>query len=618
MMEGQYALPSATRRVKLCFDKNGDPAFPAVKSPECFKQDELGVLPPRDVIPVIFVPGIAGTNLRLKQGKKNVWAPPDGSLAAISAAVSGMAKSDSTRQALFEPTAVEVYADRKFKVRDNVYWLTTKEAQKRGWGALHAMSYLKILQQLEVSLNDQYSRPGFPEERGNFLLPEIGMLQYLKAGGPESSLTEQDKERERQRGGKAFSIGDKFLLSGQARKPDYARLAKEAMNAWGKTPRALSAEEIARLDDYYYPVWAYGYNWLQSNEIAAEGLLAYIDKVLAHYGKGKYFRHQGKVIVVTHSMGGLVARRAAQMLGEQGREDKILGVVHGVQPVTGAPALYRRLRAGQEVGEGFDPVGMLVASIMGWGEEEMTVQLGRAPGALQLAPTCDYPKEWLIAHFDKKTEHFGETILALPKENPYKEIYSKTTDDCWWGMVNPALIDPAGTIRKNKEKPVTLYKKAIDEAERFHNKLGLYAHPETYGFYGIDDVKYRSFGCVEWVVPEVPGHKNSREDIRNARAIGFKSGKATLAFKVFDPAYGRDNEAHATAKLSNARNQRGDGTVPEDSGTVLERLEPHPKESFAMAGFGHQDAYDNPYALQATIYFIARIIQKAAPPAPDC
>jgi hypothetical protein len=617
MMETHYVLPSATRRVKLSFDKNGDPAFPVVKSPECFKQDELGVLPPRDVLPIIFVPGIAGTNLRLKEEQENVWTPPDSSLAAVGGAISGAMTSDRKRQELFEPPAVEVYSDRKFKVRDDVYWLTTKEAKKRGWGALHAMSYLKILQQLEVSLNDQYTRPGFSEKDGNRLLPEIGLLKYVgdKAGCfPEAASPG------------LFSV-DAAECGPSSSDDAYLRHAEEAMQAWGKRPAPLSEAEILRLDDYYYPVWAYGYNWLQSNEIAATGLLAYIDQVLAHYGKCKYFRHQGKVILVTHSMGGLVARRTAQMLAEQGQEDKILGVVHGVQPVMGAPALYRRLRAGQEVGENFDPVSMIVASIMGWGEEEMTVQLGRAPGALQLAPTCDYPMGWLVAHFDKKTErdaagreteHFGEMILVLPRENPYKEIYSKTTDDCWWGMINPALLDPAGTIRKQKEKPAKLYQDAVNEAENFHKKLGLYAHPETYGFYGIDDVKFRSFGSVEWTIPEVPGHKNSPEEIRNARAISFKSGQATLALKVFDPAYGRDNEAHVTAKLSNMRNQRGDGTVPEDSGKMLEHLALIPRESFAMAGFGHQDAYDNPYALQATIYFIARIIQKAAPPAPDC
>ena len=85
----------------------------------------------------------------------------------------------------------------------------------------------------------------------------------------------------------------------------------------------------------------------------------YIDnRVLACYAGKKYLKCAGKVIIVTHSMGGLVARRAAMMLAEQGQEDKILGVVHGAQPVMGAPALYRRLRPLQAPGmlaEGASP-----------------------------------------------------------------------------------------------------------------------------------------------------------------------------------------------------------------------------------------------------------------------
>ena len=40
-----------------------------------------------------------------------------------------------------------------------------------------------------------------------------------------------------------------------------------------------------------------------------------------------------KVIVVTHSMGGLVSRS----LTEIHQCDKVMGVSHGVQPATGAP-----------------------------------------------------------------------------------------------------------------------------------------------------------------------------------------------------------------------------------------------------------------------------------------
>jgi predicted alpha/beta hydrolase family esterase len=54
-------------------------------------------------------------------------------------------------------------------------------------------------------------------------------------------------------------------------------------------------------------------------------------------------RRAGKVIIVTHSMGGLVARYASQV---SGAKDKILGIVHGVIPDLGSPAAYRRMKVG--------------------------------------------------------------------------------------------------------------------------------------------------------------------------------------------------------------------------------------------------------------------------------
>ena len=104
----------------------------------------------------------------------------------------------------------------------------------------------------------------------------------------------------------------------------------------------LTDDEFRRLGDYYYPVWACGYNWLDSNEVAADRLIKRINEVMDWYKKGKYWIPMGKVIVVTHSMGGLVARRAAQKAG-----DNILGVVHSVLPVGGAPVVYRRFRGGR-------------------------------------------------------------------------------------------------------------------------------------------------------------------------------------------------------------------------------------------------------------------------------
>jgi pimeloyl-ACP methyl ester carboxylesterase len=569
-------LNSATRRIPLQFDKQGNPYFESVKSPDSFKQRALCVKPPHNVIPVIFVPGIMGTNLRLKDKKQvQAWAPPNGTLEGIGGAWKGARQSPETRQVLFDPNGTEVNLDGPCKISGDQYWVTTEEAKRRGWGALHADSYHSILQQLEISLNDQYSKPGRSPEHGNFLLPEIGLLSHLNNG-------EQTAPR---------APGE----------PDYAAVAAAAVKAWNTTPPSLSEEEILRLDDYYYPVWAHGYNWLQSNEDSAKSLVEKIDQVIEHYQKTDYFDCEGKVILVTHSMGGLVGRRAAQLT-----PDKVLGVVHGVQPVAGAPVVYRRFRAGTEVGGFFDIEGAAVAAIIGWNAADITPTLACSPGPLELLPTRHYPPGWLKVA--KKGSE--EVLFSLPQTDPYEEIYSKTTDDCWWGMLDPALIDPANKLTSEESTPLQEHRNALDRANDFHNTLGLYAHPQTYGYYGIDEKKYRTFGHIHW---------QTSGDIPNDDVLPLiyqQDNQRSLTGKSTVPLYGEAGSPEVKFKLGNDRDQGGDGTVPQDSAKVLAQLQPAPKVVFRIAGFDHQMSYKDPYAIQATVYGIAKLVQLAAPATP--
>lgn len=565
--------PQATRRVPLTFDDKGNPVFQSCTSPESFKQRALCVVPPHTVIPVIFVPGIMGTNLRLKSNPHiKSWSPPNGGLAGLGAAFNGMRQGPSERQVLFDPANTEVDPGGPYEVPSSLAWLDTKEAKRRGWGALHADSYHGVLQQLETSLNDQYSRPGLSEAQGNYLLPEIGLLGHL--------------------GGNASDTADG--------RPDYGRYAREAAQAWGITPPPLSGDELLRLDDYYYPVWAHGYNWLKSNEQSARSLVDKIDAVIEHYRKSDYFHCDGKVILVTHSMGGLVGRRAAQLV-----PDKVLGVVHGVQPVAGAPVVYRRFRAGTEVGGPFDLEGAAVAAIIGWDAADITPSMACSPGPLELLPTQHYPPGWL--QIVKGTGREERVLIELPQTDPYEEIYGKSTDDCWWGMVDPALIDPKGLMG---DKPLKHYRKALDEARGFHDRLGLYAPPYTYGYYGIDDSKYRTFGKVRWETEALPDG-DALPLLINRDAERTLTGKAAVPLRE-----GEQARSRVTLRLGNERNQAGDGTVPLDSARVLDRLDPPPQAVFRLEGINHQMSYANRFAIQATIYGIARLAQLAAPAQP--
>ena len=135
--------------------------------------------------------------------------------------------------------------------------------------------------------------------------------------------------------------------------------------------------------------------------------------------------HQSKdglckqVIVVTHSMGGLVARWAVE---KEGAKDKVLGVVHGVQPATGAAAAYWRMKAGFERTKRFGfEFPNPAAWVLGTNGEEVTALLGWMPGGLQLLPGPDYTdnagsKKWL-----RLCDHEGKELAAYG-DDAYERI----------------------------------------------------------------------------------------------------------------------------------------------------------------------------------------------------
>ena len=127
---------------------------------------------------------------------------------------------------------------------------------------------------------------------------------------------------------------------------------------------------------FVFPVYGFGYNWSASNRTSGAKLAARITEVIAE-GK-KIVGACEKVILVTHSMGGLVARSAMKLSGAEGQ---VLGVVHGVQPAYGAPAAYMRMKAGFE-GSGFK--GKIASRFLGPNGRDVTALLANSIGGLQL------------------------------------------------------------------------------------------------------------------------------------------------------------------------------------------------------------------------------------------
>ncbi|MBA5608266.1 hypothetical protein H3H36_23230 [Duganella sp. FT3S] len=578
-------LPAATRRVPLSFSEHGEPRFMTVCSPKSFRVRAHAVVPPRHVIPVIFVPGIMGTNLRMKSTADSrnsaAWSPPNGTIAALGEVRKRKGQTPKNRQLQMTADRTEVDDRGKVELPAGVLTLTQDEALRRGWGALHFDSYGHVLAELERCLNDQYEEPG---KKGTRKLAVWEVAQTLKkppqiqqcAGEPDDPCWNADPV-------------------------DVRRI----WNAVKGNVAPLTDDEFTRLDDFFYPVWAYGYNWLDSNETAANGLVKRIDEVLAWYDKTKYFATQGKVILVTHSMGGIVARRAAQK-----SSNKILGVVHGVQPVSGAPVVYRRFRAGTEVGSFFNVIGAATATIIGWDAADITCVMANSPGALELLPTKNYPPGWLTVTQMGQGDVPKELTRPLPISDPYEEIYAKRVQDVWWGMVDETLIDPAGLLKKRAAilEPFESYLKILKKAKDFHDTLGLSCHPNTYATYGADRFE-ATFGGVHWRTDSYLKSETSKNLMSLPAKSWTMKGETRLVSGVGAVLFSLENKP---SPKKDDDVDSGDGTVPNPSGASIARAD-GAQCVFRMKGFDHQGSYSNRDVLDNAMYCIGKIVQKAIP-----
>ena len=498
------------RRVRTTFDEKMSPRSPSSTSPVGCTIRALALWPGRVLVPVIFIPGIMGSNL--KNSGKSAWVPPNGIAEGIGELGGRLAQSPEKRQIQLTADDSDVYENNEaVKLKDTYLALDKEEAQRRHWGELHAASYLPILKELEERLNYPYCDPDQDDDP----LPQEAW---------QAALSPKD-------------------------------------DRW--TPKApLTKDEFAsHLGSIYFPVYACGYNWLKSNEDAAQRVIDRIAEIEKRIEGNSYYSYAGKVILVTHSMGGLVGRRAAQLA-----PDKILGVVHGVQPVSGAPVVYRRFKSGTGAGGFFDIAGIGAAVVLGWDAADTTPVLGNSPGPMELLPTRHYEPGWLCIR-DRNGNEFrlpkadpGALLEGRDEADPYADIYEVSALDKWWGMVDPGLLDPAGKLKNSPETtPRDYFLTQLGLAKKFHNKLGLSCHPHTYAHYG-DDPKHESFASVVWETSDDLSGISAEELLNAPRKSAKLTGKAVVAL----------GDRTFTFKLK-GRDGPGDGTVPTPSCAAARR-----------------------------------------------
>lgn len=448
---------------------------------------------PDRVIPVVFLPGVMGSNLMNKKGK-SIW-KVDGKTSMIVWTGRGAAK----RKKLLNPTQTAVDPSGYIEAESEEERVLFSSRRARGWGEVGAMSYGSFLSWLQETLNDHRVMTTNKSTQNGKKTPREKLM--------EMSLHAEQGESQ------------------------------------------LSQAEVALSYKYLFPVYAVGYNWLESNGDSATALSVRIDKIIADYKASG--RKCEKVILVTHSMGGLVARHYSEILEGNNGDKKILGIVHGAMPNLGSPMTYKRMKTG-EAG--------ITGAVIGANGAEMTAILAQSPGPLQLLPGTAYGKGWL---------KIDGVEQPLPKSNPYTEIYTKRS--AWWALCEDRFINPENEKMDllQLEKDWLLYKDIINgKVKEFIEGLHGYFHKNTYAFYGNDGKKYPSYASLHW------------RDISSKNTLDAHKAKVSDEGVIFYPAGVYDKTIRLAGIITGDKGNiyrrfellspqdPGDGTVPVIAATI--------------------------------------------------
>jgi len=497
-------MASHDRVIEPVIAADGSAHYSSTTSPSSDTSPAICYQFPMRVIPVIFVSGIMGSNLMNLATKGPVW---------LLNSKLGMAKwlrrGSSTRKVILDPRSTTVY-DGGTIPQGTIQ--SDAELKRRGWGEVANMSYGDFLVWLENALHDVY-RPGTDYGR-----------QGLRAQLMKKAVT------------------DELNLT------------------------SLSYDEVRLSYRYLFPVHAVGYNWLQDNAVSAVRLHERIEYFMDYYRRSFGYMCE-KVILVTHSMGGLVARHYSEVLNHR---DKVLGIVHGVMPATGAAAAYKRAKAGTSGVPGL---------IVGTDAAEVTAVFAQSPGALQLLPTKEYGNGWLQIRD-------GDQFVSLPVTDPYDEIYLQRKK--WWGLVSDPLLNPLDNQKVSTDQDWAAFAKLIQrEVRPFHIAINGKYHANTYVFYG-DDPQLKTWGNVAWrrARPQSPGFWSvppiPLSDELN-KSAAYDSGMGSQTVEV--PSYGWRTRNEFVLQDAD---ENGDGTVPRRSGAASSQ---YANVCVPYSGVKHEAAY---------------------------
>ena len=522
-------------------------SFQSFTTPVSQHSISLGCIPPPTVVPIVFVPGIMGSNLKAKvdilDGKKEVAILSQTPIWRVDSAASlageWLHRKQDQYQLRFQHAKVAVDTRGKIEVNTTAQTtryagLTEAQARARGWGGVAAAFYGNFLDWLDGQLN----------------------------------------RHRREATGSGGALRDNSALTSLKQTAIHNPMGV----AEGKPGKPLSPDDLDILLRVDNPVHAFGYNWLQSNLDSGKELANFINATIRTYTDAR--RRCERVILVTHSMGGLVARAACTV---GGAGSQVAGVFHGVMPTDGAAATYKRMVSGfgGEPSHGLDGwiKDWIGSNALGPTGDYVTPSLALNPGPLELLPNARYNagKPWL-----RVVDASGAVLKELPTAggDPYADIY--LDQDGWWRLLNVEWLNPAKLQTGNGFDD---YGKAVGRAQQFHTSVQSAGdfHPVTHAHYGMDS-DHLAYATITWkLAREVDAERNSR--LQRERLPNVEPMTGTHI-------YLREGDWGVHARLSEP-DAPGDGTVPAGASAMAVDQAVHAGNLLVRgSGYAHDASYD--------------------------
>jgi len=568
-------------------------------------------VPPGKVIPVIFLPGVMGSNLRMSKERQNnsdlkrsdnrAWRPDDMlDMSGKGAVVTGVGlggwfknATPKQRQLVFDPseTEVEYYHYTEDKGRFDPDGKETMAADLRHKNVPDDLGSIPpLMGQRFVNLatreNNRHT-PSTKRETPAQIARWRGWSEVLFAG-PYGNMLK-----------KAEMYLNNLLVHGQPN-PMWRSICVDPRNFGASTGTAISEKDIKKISQCWYPVHAMGYNFLVSNAKSAKIIAERIRSLVRGYKKRGF--KCDEVIIITHSMGGLVGRALLHpSYGNLLNDDslKVLGMYHNVMPTIGAASAYKRIRFGFKEGWGY--LASLQAEIFGIDGENSTAIIANTSAPLEMMPGEAYGKDWL-----KVIDASGKTLWSWPHDNEtaLDSIYLQSASH-WWRLINPLWVNPAN-ISEDNGGGLTRVNERIINATKFLHSIEHTFHPTNCYASFCASKKHPSYGEITFLAAETwdPAKKPTLEPLPSPATwkLLTDDGKGMLKVQA---------GSRVIVLYLQKPNSAGDETVPSERSAckINGTLFTHGKNE--ENGYEHQASYSDEKVLNSMLYSVVKIAMTA-------